>query len=102
MTFSLKRKNFFFYLILYLSIIFYNKAEDDSNPIYRCGEDNFEPIPLSSENIAPLKNDGKKFKRLLDVDGFKDFDIYLDLLNFDENIIFKAIEIFLLQECKKL
>ena len=82
----LKKKNYFIYLILYLSIIFYNKAEEDSNIIYRCGEDDFNPIPLSPDNITPLKEDEQKFKRLLDSDGFKDFNIYLDLLNFDDEI----------------
>ena len=86
MEFLLKKKNCFLYLILYLSIIFFNKAEDDSYSIYRCGEDDFKQIPLSPDNIAPLKNNGKKLKRLIDSDGFKDFNIYLDLLNFDDEV----------------
>ena len=86
MYFFLAERNSFIYLILCLCIIFCSKAGNNSNSIFRCGEDDFKPIPLSPDYIVPLKDGDQKIKRQLDSNGFKDFKIYLDLLNFDDEV----------------
>ena len=57
---------------------------------YRCGEDKFEPIEVSVKNAIPFNPQSPNYKRTLDnvdADGFKEFKIYLDLENFDKEII---------------
>ena len=57
---------------------------------YRCGEDPIKPIPLSEENIKPFDKNNPYYRRTLgnvDEDGFKDFNIYLDLMNFNYEVV---------------
>ena len=64
----------------------YLDDSDNPNPITKCGKDNFTPIPLSNKNLLPLNEKETKSKRSLDSNGFKDFNIFLDLKNFDDEI----------------
>ena len=75
-----------FYFILCFVAIFCNQALDNSSTLYQCGKDNFKPISASLNDIVPLNKDNMKSKRGLDSDGFKDFNIFLDLNNFDDEI----------------
>ena len=78
--------NFLFYILTYLFIISFIKSQNNTTPIYRCGEDTFKPIPLSEENIKPFDENNPHYRRSLDnagQDGFKNFSIYLDLTNFN-------------------
>ena len=66
-----------------------NRYSEDSynpNPITKGGKDNFTPIPLSSSNLLPLNEKETKSKRSLDSNGFKDFNIFLDLKNFEDEV----------------
>ena len=74
------------FILLYFYIVYCDKETDSLNPSYKCGRDIIEPIPLSSKNILPLSEKSSTYKRSLDSDGFKDFNIFLDLYNFDEEI----------------
>ena len=64
----------------------YLEDSNNNNPIIRCGNDNIAPIPLSYKNLLPFNEKDKKSKRSLDSDGFKDFNIFLDLNNFNDEI----------------
>ena len=61
---------------------------------YRCGVDDTPINPIPIKNVIPMKNDDRK---LNDDDEFKDFNIYLDLIN-----IKRDIEIFHLEEYESL
>lgn len=74
------------YFILYLTIIFCNQTENNQNNMLRCGNDKFKPIPVPLNSVAPLNKKNLKYKRTLDSDGFKEFNIFLDLKNFDDEI----------------
>ena len=50
---------------------------------FKCNADKIESKPIPAKNFLP-KPKNLKEKRKLDGDGFKDFNIYLDLLNFEE------------------
>ena len=86
MSFFQKTTTILIYFILCLAFIFCGKTLNDSNYEFRCGSNDFNPTPFYPQTIAPLKEDNKKYKRLLDSDGFKDFNIYLDLNNFNEEV----------------
>ena len=83
--FQVTRKQFI-YFALCIAIILCSEATDNSNPIFKCGKDNFTPIPLTLNNLLPLDQKNTKYRRSLDSDGFKDFNIFLDLNNFDDEI----------------
>ena len=86
MNISLKAIKFFFYLILFYEVIFCEKIPDNPYPKYRCGSNKIKPIPRSPIKKAQIQNDNGKIKRSLDSGGFKDFNIFLDLFNFDDEI----------------
>ena len=64
-------------LFLLLFSLFQILNSQDNQIFYRCGvdDDNFEPLPAT--NFVPIVED----KRKLNDDEFKDFHIYLDLIN---------------------
>ena len=75
------------YISYLLFFILVNCNERKTEPIFRCGVDTIKSIPKMASNILPIIN--LTDKRILsnnnntDEDGFKDFNIYLDLNNFD-------------------
>ena len=85
MQFFKSRKNFIYFLFLFVTISC-DKTEDSVGPIYKCGINKSNQIPLPSNNIIPLTGDKEKYKRSLDSNGFKDFNIHLDLLNFYDEV----------------
>ena len=74
------------YYILFLALILCEPATENSNTRFKCGKDNFKPIQLPLNAVVPSKKSNLKYRRTLDSDGFKDFNIFLDLNNFDDEV----------------
>ena len=74
------------FLILYLSLISTKYSDENMKPLFECSADKTEPIPKLAKNISPLRNNNYKRSLDVDVDGFKDFNIYLDLFNFEYEV----------------
>ena len=83
----LKLKNIMIHFLIFISFITCDKNFNTSIPIYRCGKAAFEPIEVSLQNVRPINPQTKRTLDNVDQDGFKDFNIYLDLLNFEEEVI---------------
>ena len=73
-------------VLLFFLLISCNEITDNPNHTLRCGEDNSEPIPLSADNLLPSNEIEVKNKRSLCFSKFKDFNIHLDLYNFNVEI----------------
>ena len=72
-----------FIIFLFFSILVYcDEIHEDIKPIFKCGVNTIKSIPKIATNKSPLN------KRILDNNSntFKDFNIYLDLNNFDYEI----------------
>ena len=83
------KKLLIFILYFLFNFINSNELRQNNTNFYRCGIDKFKPIPLSSKNIAPIDKNNPNYKRILDntdEEGFKDFNIYLDLYNFEDEV----------------
>ena len=77
--------------ILFLSLslkIFQIIFSKENQTMYRCGVDDKKIIPMPSTNFIPIKKD----KRKLSNDDFKDFNIFLDLINIKKGIIKYKLE----------
>ena len=73
-------------LIIFLfliSLIICEKNQRKHKPVFKCSPDTKKPILISSQNILPIDKKTLKNKRTLDSDGFKEFNIFLDLENFN-------------------
>ena len=70
------------YFLFYFSVINCNKFHKKEKKKYRCNSDKLEPKPIGAKNSIPISKNIKD-KRHLDSDGYKDFNIYLDLENFN-------------------
>ena len=82
------RKIYFF--LVYFSGIFCSKNSKNDFIIYKCGADNIDFNPKPSTLIAKIDYENPEYRRILDnidEDGFKNFNIYLDLYNFEDEII---------------
>ena len=91
---------YFLYILLSIFLITCNPSYKNNDYIFRCGADELENAPISAKNIFPIENSNYNYKRNLDnvdQDGFKEFKIYLDLLNFDYEV-----ELYNLQDKKDL
>ena len=76
-------------LVLLLSLnIFQIILAKENQTLYRCGVDDKKIIPLPSKNFIPIK----KEKRKLNNDNFKEFNIFLDLINIKKDIIKYKLE----------
>ena len=73
---SIKLFSFLFYL---LRVIL---SQKNNNIFFRCGYDDNKANPLPAENYVQVNKD----KRKLNDDEFKDFHIYLDLINIKKDI----------------
>ena len=81
-------------LILYVFFTFISSNEENIK-FLRCGEDKVEPILMSSESVVPIDKKNPNYRRILDnidEDGFKDFNIHLDLNNFDDEVSFYGLQ----------
>jgi len=75
------------YFLVFISLMHCTQSYNISIPNFRCGLDVFKPIEVSKENIIPIYPQSKRILDNIDKDGFKDFNIYLDLCNFEEEVI---------------
>ena len=75
----------FIFSLIFFSAAFCNKSSDKGYTTYKCGYIDKEPKGMSLKNVAPLKSETKN-KRALNSNGFHDFNIFLDLKNFDDEI----------------
>ena len=85
-------KQIFVFIIFSFSflLIYCNQNNKRKGFIHKCNADLIEPIPILAKNILPIDKKNQNYKRTLDnidKDGFKDFNIHLDLLNFEDEII---------------
>ena len=69
-----------YFLFCYILINCDNSQKQKKNK-FKCNADRIESEPIPANNFLPYPKHLKK-KRGLDGDGFKDFNIYLDLYNF--------------------
>ena len=79
-----EKKIFLFFIISVL--INCNQFQRELNPIFRCKADFIMPPPIQNQNILPIDINYKRNLDNTDVDGFKDFNIHLDLLNFEDEV----------------
>ena len=77
--------NIFFLFLFSLLLIYTNESPVKMKPIFKCGSDKTEPIPKLATEILPIKNP-KRVLDNVDQDGFKEFNIFLDLNNFDYEV----------------
>ena len=79
-------QNLLFYFLFIIAIVSCGKKNTNKKQIFQCGVDMIKTTPIPAKNVIPLKNKNIIKKRELDSDGFKDFNIYLDLENFNKEI----------------
>ena len=84
-------KKLLFYFLLYFSLINCNKFKRKKEKLFKCNSDKLEPKPIKAKNFIPISKSIKD-KRHLDSEGFKDFNIYLDLFNFNHEVELYNIE----------
>ena len=83
-----KRKIFAIYFLNCISLIICAQSYNTFKPGFRCGIKTFKPIEVSLKNAIPINpQNSKRTLDNIDKDGFKDFNICLDLCNFEEEII---------------
>ena len=81
--------------IIFLIVLIFKVTNcEEKQVFYRCGVDDQKIKPIPIENVVHIKDDDR---RLDDTDEFKNFNIYLDLIN-----IKKDIEKFHLQQYESL
>ena len=81
---------FIIYFSLFFILINCNQFPEKLKPIFRCNADSIKSTPIIINTTLPMESKNSNYKRTLDnidKDGFKDFNIYLDLLNFEDEII---------------
>ena len=81
----LKLKKFTIFFLIFISLIACDQSYNTSISGYKCGIGTFKPIEAS--NAIPINPQTKRTLGNVDQDGFKDFNICLDLCNFEEEII---------------
>ena len=59
---------------------------------FKCGKNNLTTKPIKSKHRVPKDSTNIKYKRQLDADGFKEFNIYLDLTNIEKGITIYKLE----------
>ena len=71
--------------IIFLIIVIFKTINCQENQVfYRCGVDDQQIRPIPIENVLPFQDDDR---RLDNEDEFKDFNIYLDLINIKNDIV---------------
>ena len=79
-------KRFNLFLIIKFFIINNINSEEPKHIFYKCGINENEMTPKVIENQIKIDNNSSLFKRRLDSDGFKAFNICLDLFNIEYEI----------------
>ena len=81
----LEKKSNYILFFLFLSLILNNSTCSKQKNFHRCGIYDKKVMPKVQEGI-PNKEGQSKFKRNLDSEGFKNFNIYLELENLESEI----------------
>ena len=76
-----------FHLTLIFFILIIKNCDNLERPkFYRCGFDDEKYDPIIIKDFKPINKTNFLDKRRLDSDGFKDFNIYLDIANIENDI----------------
>ena len=76
-----------FHLTLIFFILIIKNCDNLERPkFYRCGFDDEKYDPIIIKDFKPINKTNLLYKRRLDSDGFKDFNIYLDIANIENDI----------------
>ena len=79
-------KNRFIIFIIH-TFLLTNTSEEEEQIMYKCGKSNLKIKPQKAKNPILIKhNNNSHSKRKLDNDGFKEFNIYMDLTNIKQGI----------------
>ena len=78
----MKSKKFWFLLLLYFGLI----NIQCKKTLYRCGVDDKKVEVLPAKNYVEIDENHPAYKRRMDSSDFKDFHIYLDLVNIKNDI----------------
>ena len=82
----------FLYIILFVIYIINNCVSLEAPKLYRCGFDNEKEKPILLKGYKPINKTNNLYKRRLDPDGFKDFKIYLDVVNVESDISLNGLD----------
>ena len=85
MKFLILKASYNFFFLFSLLLIYSNESPEKMKPIFKCEVDKTEPIPKLATEKLPIKN-SQRILNNLDEDGFKEFNIFLDLNNFDYEV----------------
>ena len=76
--------------LFYFSLLNFIYSQQNSESIFKCGFDSIKSEPKYAEYISPISQKFINLKTALNTDNkdeeFKDFNIYLDLYNFNDEI----------------
>ena len=72
--------------MLFIFIVLINNTSEKEKTFYKCGKNNLKMKPQPAKNRIPINHSSFNYKRKLDSDGFKKFNIYLDFTNIEEGI----------------
>ena len=72
-------------IIFFLLLLIDNTSERDKI-IYKCGKNDLKIKPQTTKISIPIDKNNTLYKRRLDSDGFKSFNIYIDLTNIKRGI----------------
>ena len=78
-------KRMFNFFLFYFYLIYFILSYENIDSVFKCNVDSIKPIPKFANKILPL-NPKTNYRRSLDSDGFKSFNIKLDLENFNDEI----------------
>ena len=86
----LKTKILILFFLIYFSAILGNKDIKNDFILYKCGADSIDLKAKPATLMTKIDDRSPEYQRRLDTideDGFKNFSIYLDLYNFEDEII---------------
>ena len=78
--------------ILFLLYIINECFNLEKPKLFRCGFNDEKDKPIYLKGYKPINKTNNLFKRRLDPDGFKDFQIYLDVKNVERDIRIYALD----------
>lgn len=75
-------------LFIFTSInLWHSINSEQEKMIYKCGKNELKIKPTILKNGISIDQNNPLYQRRLDSNGFKDFNIYLDLTNIEKGII---------------
>ena len=84
----MKYQSYLSIFILFLIFLNISKviAFESPKAIYKCGKNQLKIKPQPAKNPIKIDHNSLSFRRKLDLDGFKDFHIYVDFTNIEKEI----------------